>query len=32
MCGIFALLNGEIDKTKLKIYNHASKNKKGDLK
>ena len=28
MCGIFALLNGEIDKTKLKIYNHASKNKK----
>ena len=28
MCGIFALLNGDIDNTKLKIYNHASKNKK----
>tara|TARA_X000000950_G_scaffold287833_1_gene401866 strand:- start:119 stop:1801 length:1683 start_codon:yes stop_codon:yes gene_type:complete len=28
MCGIFSLLNGDIDNTKLKIYNHASKNKK----
>ena len=28
MCGIFAILNGDIDNTKLKIYTHASKNKK----